>query len=170
MLYNDYDITLIGSHIRITPMTPDDAEPYARLIFGGSYDFYITKFGKPPETDLLRVLEHKANQELHAIRPIDSDRFLGWICLQHDEDRPDIGIHLIPEAQNKGYGPEAIMLYAAYVHSFYSLSRLYIHTTEKNKHCQRMIDKIGGVFDRTGNLLDCINLRSTLTFCRKHRA
>ena len=39
-----------------------------------------------------------------------------------------MGIHLIPEQQNKGLGPEAIRLFVNHLHTAYELDRvIHIH-------------------------------------------
>ena len=150
MLYKDFDIVLIGAHIRITPMLPSDEEPYARLIFGPMYDGFTERLGHPPETGLPKILVHEASDETHAIRPLDSDRFIGWITLQSDEeDRPDIGISLVAQYRNKGYGPEAIKLYANYLHQTYGLDTVYLRVHETNHQSQRAMVKLGAILDKT---------------------
>ena len=145
MLYRDFDIVLMGSRIRIVPMNSSDAEPYARLILGDIYD----RLDDVPETALPSVLAHEAPDETHAIRPMDNDTFIGWITLQRDEDRPDIGIHLIPEQQNQGIGPEAILLFANYLRDTYGLKKVFFRTHETNKQCQRALDNTGAILYKT---------------------
>ena len=150
MLYKDFDIVLIGAHIRITPMIPSDEEPYARLMFGSMYDGFTERLGHPPETGLPKILAHEASDETHAIRPLSSDAFIGWIALQRDEEgRPDIGISLVPQYQNKGCGPEAIRLYSNYLHQAYGLDTVYLRVHETNHQSQRAMEKMGAVLDKT---------------------
>ena len=151
MLYKDFDLQLTGSRIRITPLTSDDADDYARLMFGTMYDRFLSLLGPGAvETDLPQILSRTADHETHAIRPMDSDAFWGWIVLQHDGEKPDIGIHLIPEKQGEGYGPEAVRLFASHLAAAYGLSRLFMRTTQGNTHSQRMMEKLRGVCDGIG--------------------
>lgn len=149
MLYNDFDITLTGSRFRITPMTAADAEPYTRLVFGGYYDAFTEYIDPTTSSGIKSILDHSSKEEVHAIRPLDSDTFIGWITLQHDGEKPDIGISLVPEEQNKGLGPEAIKLLANWIYSAYGLKQIYIRTHDANIQAQMAFLKLGVVLDKT---------------------
>ena len=150
MLYQDWDITLIGSKLRITPFTADDAEPYGRLMFGERYERFAALAGKEAFslTGIEAILAHTANDEHHALRPPDGDTFIGWITLQKDEEgRPDIGISLIPPYQNRGFGLEAIRLFANRLHSVYGLEKVYVRISEGNPQSQKAFAKVGAVLN-----------------------
>lgn len=149
MLYRDFDITLTGSRIRITPMTAADAEPYARLMFGKYYGAFNAYIDPATVSGLKSILDHSSKEEVHAIRPLESDTFIGWITLQHDGEKPDIGISLIQEAQNKGLEPEAIRLLANWIYNAYGLKQIYIRTHDANIQAQKAFRKLGVVLDKT---------------------
>ena len=152
MLYQDWDITLCGSKVRITPFTAEDAEPYGRLMFGEHYERFAVLAEKEAFsiTGLESILNHTAKDEHHALRPPDSNAFIGWITLQkNDEGKPDIGISIIPAYQNRGLGPEAIRMFANRLFNVYGLEKVYVRISEGNLQSQRAFAKVGAVLDRT---------------------
>lgn len=150
MLYKDFDLVLASDRIRITPLLPSDTESYARLMFGVMYDRFTEVLGHVPDSGIDKVLSHESDEETHALRLPDSDdSFIGWIALQRDEEgRPDIGIHIVPEQQNKGLGPEAIRLFANHLHDEYGLERVYARVHESNLQSQRAMEKAGAVLEK----------------------
>ncbi len=149
MLYQDWDIELSGERIRITPMQRQDDEAYVRLMFGDLYDTFL-KSERSAENEIRDILNHTESEETHALRPIGSDAFIGWIALQRDHERcPDIGIHIQPEYQNKGLGPEAVTLFANRLRECYDLSRVYVRIFESNLQSQRAFSKLGAILDYT---------------------
>lgn len=140
MLYKDFDLALASDRIRITPLLPSDTEPYARLMYGVLYDTYVRVIGKVPS------LELKSEDEIHALRLPDNDTFIGWIALQKDEeDRPDIGVHLVPERQNQGLGPEAVRLFVNHLHKTYGLEKVFLRIKETNLQSRKAAVKLGAV-------------------------
>ena len=55
---------------------------------------------------------------------------------------------MIPEEQNKGYGPETVMLFANRLFEDYGLGQVYARISEKNLQSQRAIAKLHAVFDK----------------------
>lgn len=118
-------------------------------MFGAMYDRFTEVLGHAPDSGIDKVLSHESKDEIHALRLPDDDAFIGWIVLQRDEEeRPDIGIHLIPEQQNRGLGPEAIRLFANHLHDEYGLDRVYARVHESNLQSQRAMEKAGAVLDK----------------------
>lgn len=151
MLYKDWDVILTGSRIRLTPFMPQDEEPYGRMVLFSLYDRAIEK-GIRPESGIDAILDRTEEYEHHAIRPLDSDTFMGWICLQRDkEGRPDLGISLKDEFQCQGYGPEAMALFSNWLHAAYGLERIYAKVSELNLPSQKAMRKIGAVLDEIRN-------------------
>ena len=149
MLFKDWDLVLLGEHIRITPMQSDDEEPYARLMFGDMYERYEQICGEIPPSGIKKILSHEAEDETHALRLLSDERFIGWITLQKDhEGRPDIGISIIPECQNRGLGPEAIVLFANHLYDDWGIEKVYAHISEYNQQSQKAFIKVGAVFDK----------------------
>ena len=149
-MYQNWNLSLTGTNISITPISPSDLEPYSRLMFGSFFDQENSFLGRLAASDFVKILSHQSEDEMHAIRPVDSDKFIGWIILQNDDNLPDIGISLIDEYQNKGYGPEAIKLYSNWLHEEYGLSEVYARISEDNLQSQRAFSKIGAVKYRSG--------------------
>ncbi len=149
MLYQDWEIELTGDQIRITPMRLDDDEAYGRLMLGDSlYESSLRHMDGQSPTSMEKILSHKGD-ETHAIRLIDQEDFIGWITLQKNIDgQPDIGISLIADQQNKGYGPEAVMLFVNYLHNEYGLERIAVHISEKDLQSQYAFGKLGVEFDK----------------------
>ena len=144
MLYKDFDLTLASDRIRITPLLSSDTEPYTRLMFGEIYDLYAAATGKAPSSGL----EKENSDEIHALRLPDNDTFIGWIALQKDEEgRPDIGVHLVPERQNQGLGPEAVRLFVNHLHETYGIEKVYLRIHESNIQSQKAMSKLGVVKD-----------------------
>ena len=144
MLYKDSDCVLISPRIRITPLLPSDTEPYARLMLGNIYDLYKEVTGEAPSAGL----DEPHDDEIHALRLPDDDAFIGWITLQKDEaGRPDIGIHLVPEQQGKGLGPESIRLFVNHLHTVYGLEKVYLRIHESNLQSQKAAAKLGAAKD-----------------------
>ena len=149
MLYQDWDILLTGKTIRITPLEKRDDEVYGRLMFGEHYDRFVEVLKNGSVTGIEKTLEHRASDETHAIRQTGDDQFIGWITLQRDNDgRPDIGISLTPEYQNKGIGPEAVCLFANRLYSEYGLQTIYVRISEENIQSQKAFAKLGAVLDK----------------------
>ncbi len=151
MIYQDWDLELTGEHIRINAMTEKDSETYGRLLLGNQlYDAYQEHCGKGElPTGFREVLDHTAEDEMHAIRFLSDDKLIGWITLQKNCDgEPDIGISLAESARNKGYGPEAVQLLGNYLHNAYGLRQLTARISAKNLQSQNAFAKIGAVLDR----------------------
>ena len=148
MIYQDWDLELEGEHIRIAPLTEADREPYGRLVLGELYSV-IRELGQEPATGMNEALNRTAKEEIHAIRPLTGEAFIGWIALQRNEEGlPDIGISLVPEEQNRGFGPEAVQLYGNYLFREYGLQRLSVRISAGNKQSQNAFGKVGAVFEK----------------------
>ena len=148
MLYQDWDLELAGTRIRITQIKEEDAEPFGRLMIGRFYDD-LPESGRASATGLRSILNRTAEDEIHAIRPLLSNQFIGWITLQKNpEGQPDIGVSLIPDYQNKGYGPEAIQLFGNYLYETYRLRKISGRISSKNYQSQNAVAKLGAVFVR----------------------
>ena len=148
MLFRDWDVTMLGKRVRITPMRMEDEPAYGRLLLGELYDRAVAVHGEAT-TGIESILNHTESTETHAIRPVHDDSFIGWIVLQKDlEGKPDIGISLIQECRNQGIGPEAITVFANRLHSEYGIERVYARISELNIQSQKAFSKIGAVLDK----------------------
>ena len=149
MIYQDWDLELEGPNIRITPMYEEDGEAYGRLLFGNAYNSFAQQLGEDRlPTGLKDILAHTSPDETHAIRLKEDDRLIGWITLQKNKNNdPDIGISLSEEQQNKGYGPEAVMLLCNRLHEEYGLKQIYVRISKKNMQSRNAFAKVGAVPD-----------------------
>lgn len=149
MLFRDWDDIIVGKRIRITPLQETDKEDYERLLFGSIYDEYQKYSCRSMSSGFVDILEHTAKDETHAIRFLTGDKVIGWIALQHnDEGQPDIGISLTSEEQNKGYGPEAVMLFANNLYHKYALKQISVRIEGNNKQSQNAFAKVGAILDK----------------------
>ena len=150
LLYQDWDIHIVGKKARITPMTKQDDEAYGRIMYGSKYDSFFEVFKNTSFTGIDDILNHKSSEETHALRPLNNEKFIGWIALQKDnEGRMDIGISIADECQNQGIGPEAVMLFCNRLYEVYNVQRVYVHISEDNIQSQRAFAKVGAVFDQS---------------------
>ena len=118
-------------------------------MFGAMYDRFAEVLGHAPDSGIDKVIAHESSDEIHALRLPHDSTFIGWIALQRDEEgRPDIGIHIIPEYQGQGLGPEAIRLLANHLHDEYGLDRVFARVHESNQQSQRAMEKTGAVLDK----------------------
>ena len=149
MLYQDWDLELAGKNIRITPMQPADDEAYGRLMVGDTfYESFARETNGRSFTGLNHILKHQG-EETHAIRLVNDERFIGWITIyKNHEGNPDLGISLIHECRNKGYGPEAVMLFVNYLYKAYGLKQITVRIEDKNLQSQRAFAKLGVEFDK----------------------
>ena len=149
MLYQDWDLELTGESTRITPMHPADDEAYGRLLLGDTlYETFIRETNGKSCAWLDRILDHKTD-ETHAIRLIHDERFIGWITFfENNDGEPELGMSLIEECRNKGYGPEAAMLFVNYLHHAYGLRQVSVRIEDKNLQSQVAFSKLGAKFDK----------------------
>ena len=148
MLFKDWDVTLTGKRVRITPMRMEDEPAYGKMLLGPVYEQSIEVLGNA-DTGIEKIIDHTEQDETHALRLVDDDALIGWITLQRDmEGRPDIGISLVKEHQNHGIGPEAVTLFANRLHSVYGLDRVHVRISALNPQCQKAFLKIGAVLDK----------------------
>ena len=162
MLLDHWDLELTGDRIRLTPFTEADQEPYGILALGEeTYRDFVESaaaLGKPTA-----VLKKRDGDEVHIIRPLDRDAFLGWVVLQKDEEgKPDIGIHLVPEIRYQGYGPEAVRLYLNWLYKTEGTGRVYARISADNVPSQRAFEKLGAVLIRIGSYGEHLRLLKEL--------
>ena len=139
-----------------------DEEQYGKLLLGKLYE-KMKELNEQPSTGFENILNHTEKQETHAIRLLEDDAFIGWIALQtNDEGQMDIGISLIPEEQNKGYGPEAVMLFANRLHKDYGLNEIHVRIEENNLQSQNAFAKIDAVLDKKAQDKTIVTLRDKL--------
>lgn len=79
-IFQDWVLILIGEHIRTTPLYEADEEVFERVALGSELYDKLLQRDSMSSTLFHRSLLHLGN-EIHAIRPLSEDRFIGWITL-----------------------------------------------------------------------------------------
>ena len=138
-----------GSKIRLTAMRKEDLPTY-RLWNS------IESFGRYYNSSPIREESEKNANELvdshsdrnfrFAIRPLDSDEFLG-VCAIEDIVWPHRGgwlsIALGPDFQGKGFGKEAMQLLVNYAFNELNLHRLQLTVFSYNVGAIKLYESIG---------------------------
>ena len=80
----------------------------------------------------------------HVIFLRDGDQFCGRVNMQKtDEEIPELGIDLLGEYQNQGYGPEAIAAFANWYGKSRHISEIKVLITAVNTHSAHVFQKLG---------------------------
>ena len=140
--YQDWEITLEGESVCLTPFTEADCEAYYCLEMKHSTCDHETAVRHCHD-----ILNRSDEDEYHVIRLKGHEEMIGWIALQRDpENEPDIGIGLLKEYRNHGYGPEAVKILLNHLHREYQIKDAYAWIKKKNLQSQKAFAKIGAVF------------------------
>lgn len=77
----------------------------------------------------------------------DGDRFCGRVNMQKtDEKIPELGIDLLGEYQNQGYGPEAIAAFANWYGKSRHISKIKVRITAANARSAHVFQKLGAEY------------------------
>lgn len=77
----------------------------------------------------------------------DDDRFCGRVNMQKtDEKIPELGIDLLGEYQNRGYGPEAIAAFANWYGKSRHISEIKVLITAANARSAYVFQKLGAEY------------------------
>lgn len=77
----------------------------------------------------------------------DDNRFCGRVNMQKtDEEIPELGIDLLGEYQNQGYGPEAIAAFANWYGESRHISKIKVLITAVNTHSAHVFQKLGAEY------------------------
>ena len=77
----------------------------------------------------------------------DGDRFCGRMNMQKtDEKIPELGIDLLGEYQNQGYGPETITAFANWYGESRHISEIKVLITAVNTHSAHVFQKLGAEY------------------------
>ncbi|MDD5911735.1 MAG: GNAT family N-acetyltransferase [Bacteroidales bacterium] len=80
----------------------------------------------------------------------DSQEFVGKICMQHtDAPEPELGIDIMRSMQNRGYGPEAIVVFCRYYFELRKIDQVKVRISKDNKHSIHIFEKLGAQFVRS---------------------
>ena len=84
----------------------------------------------------------------------DNGEFVGKICMQHtDRNLPELGIDVMREHQNHGYGPEAIVAFCNWYSATYGLRVVKVRISEENAHSMHIFEKLGAEYDKATSYL-----------------
>lgn len=129
-------------------MTEDDFELMSRIwlersptLFDGDKEF---------KEKVLREL-WESNQGPNTLTGLvflqDGDHFCGRVNMQKtDEDIPELGIDLLGEYQNQGYGPEAIAAFANWFGESRHISEIKVRITAANARSAHVFQKLGAEY------------------------
>lgn len=77
----------------------------------------------------------------------DGDRFCGRVNMQNtDEKIPELGIDLLGEYQNQGYGPEAIAAFANWYGASRHVSEIKVRIMDANARSTHVFQKLGAKY------------------------
>lgn len=77
----------------------------------------------------------------------DTDTVCGQICMQEtDREAPEIGIDIVPEWQDIGYGPEAVRAFAKWYAQTYGTGTFTVCIAKDNTHSRHVFEKLGAVY------------------------
>lgn len=161
MQFDHWDIVLEGESVRITPFTNEDTDR-----------FFMLKRERRPffpgeaEEEMEGILDHTDYSEIHAIRLKSSPELIGFIDLLEatdDGEEPFVGISLLKDFQNHGYGSEALKLLLNYIHQECGIPRAYVAIRKTNIKSQKCFAKLGAEYYK------CIPSEEDLADLRKAR-
>lgn len=140
---------IIGEHVYLSPMNPDDGEIYVKWLNDPEIVKYLSA-----HNSLISIvgekeyLENYSKKEFHlCIVKLDNDELLGNIALDNIDYKSgtaELGI-FIGNTNNlsKGYGSEAIKLLTDYAFNHLRLHSIYLYTLDSNERAQKAYKKCG---------------------------
>lgn len=80
----------------------------------------------------------------------DSETLVGRVCMQKiDTQTPEVGIDILPEYRNKGFGPEAIIAFCNWYAAKFNLTTVNIRISQENSHSIHVIEKLGAIYRKS---------------------
>lgn len=77
----------------------------------------------------------------------NGDVFCGRVNMQNiDQEVPEVGIDILRNYQNYGYGTEAVTGFVNWYERAYHISEVKVHISSKNTHSIHLFEKIGARF------------------------
>ncbi|MDR1329131.1 MAG: GNAT family N-acetyltransferase [Oscillospiraceae bacterium] len=141
---------LVGEHIYLSPVNPDDAEIYTKWLNDPEVTDWISQTARIFSLSAERkVLEKMADEGgyIFAIVRLSDDALLGNCGIHdiiHTNRRATVGI-FIGEAENRsrGYGSEALRLLLGYGFNTLNLHNIMLTVQSDNARAIRCYEKIG---------------------------
>ena len=151
---------LIGEHVYISPMNPEDSEIYTKWLNNAEITQYLSIHNGlvsiPGEKS---YIEEFCKHEFHmCIVKIENDELIGNIALENIDYKngsAELGIFIGEESNlGKGYGTEAIKLLTTYGFKELRLHSIYLRVYDLNGRAQRAYEKCG--FKECGRLHEAL--------------
>src|SRR5450759_5699461 len=150
-----------GEHVYLTPLDPANAEIARGWINDPEINRYLLNGQVPVTIEQQQAYYRKAEEDWQAgtgyrfeIRLADDDRYIGNCSLDHVDLRhrsAEIGILIGKlDAQNKGYGRDAVMTLTRFGFDTLGLNRIEIRSQADNERSIHLYEKLG--FKSTGRL------------------
>ena len=77
----------------------------------------------------------------------DTKEFVGKVCVQFtDRKIPEVGIDILENHRNKGYGPEAVVGFLSWFSKEYNINKFKVKIFKDNKHSIHVFEKLGAEF------------------------
>ncbi len=77
----------------------------------------------------------------------NSETLVGRVCMQKiDTPTPEVGIDLLAEYRNNGFGPEAIIAFCNWYAGKFDLAKVNIRISQDNSHSIHVFEKLGAVY------------------------
>ncbi|MGE6486839.1 GNAT family N-acetyltransferase [Paenisporosarcina sp. NPDC076898] len=137
-----------GTKIRLTAMRKEDLPTYRQWNSLESFGRYYnaSPMREESEKNAEQLLEHSDRSFRFAVRPIDSEQFLG-VCAIEDILWPHrvgwLSIALGPEFHGKGFGTEAMQLLTIYGFNELNLHRLQLTVFGYNEGAIKLYESLG---------------------------
>ena len=79
---------------------------------------------------------------------------VGRVCMQKiDTPMPELGIDILAEHRNNGFGPEAIVAFCNWYAEKYNLAKVSVRISKENSHSIHVFEKLGAVYRRSTTYL-----------------
>lgn len=99
----------------------------------------------PTEDNEVKALVNQfVNSNLFfAIRTLDTNKMIGYVCFHKDADKYDLGYCFHSAHHSKGYAYESVNVLIEYIAQVYSVSNFTAGTAIDNEPSCRLLEKLG---------------------------
>jgi len=140
-----------GTHIRLAPFHPEDAEIAAHWTEDGEYqrqmDTDYARPSTPSEQAEMLTSRRSSNSINFALRTLEGDRLIGFVAIHSIEWNNQSGTLSMgigePEYRGKGLGGEALLLILNYAFNELNLYRVGLDVISSNERAIRAYRKAG---------------------------
>lgn len=86
--------------------------------------------------------------------------FIGRVCMQHlSDDCPEVGIELLEQYRNQGFGPEALTAFITWFKGVSGKPRVKARIEQDNTHSQHIFEKLGAVYTTNDTALQEMTIK-----------